>query len=73
MTIAQRLAKIRAQEEKKEQDLDNKISDIMHAAKRKVLPSQIDDRVRLIQRQMGEFLKQFGRIQPGFKTNAINA
>ena len=46
---------------------------MMHAAKRKMLPSQIDDRVRLIQQQMGTFLKQFGRVQPGFKTNSLNA
>lgn len=73
MTVAQRLARLRAQEEAKERDLDNKIGDIMHSAKRRLLPSQIDDRVRLIQRQLGEFLQTFGRVQPGFKTTAINA
>jgi hypothetical protein len=46
---------------------------MMHGAKRRLLPSQIDDRVRLIQRQTSEMLKTFGRIQPGLKVNNIAA
>jgi hypothetical protein len=73
MTLQQRLKRIREQEEAHERDLDTKAEAMMNNAKRRLLPSQIDDRVRLIQRQMSEFLKQFGRIQPGFKINALNA
>lgn len=73
MSLRQRLQKLRAYEEKKEQDEDKQISDILHASRRKPLPSQIDDRARLIQQQMGQMLKTFGRVQPGLKTNNIAA
>ena len=73
MTMKQRLRRIREQEEAREKAEDKKIDDILHAKKRTLLPSQIDDRARLIQRQMSEMLKTFGRVQPGFKTNTIAA
>lgn len=73
MSLAQRLRKLREADEKREKAEDQKIDDILHAKKRRLLPSQIDDRVRLIQRQMSEMLKTFGRVQPGFKTNSLAA
>jgi hypothetical protein len=73
MTMKQRLQRIRADEERREKQEDAKIDDVLRDRKRRLLPSQIDDRVRLIQRQMSEMLKTFGRIQPGFKTNNIAA
>ena len=73
MTMKQRLRRIREQEEVREKAEDKQIDDILHAKKRTLLPSQIDDRARLIQRQMSEMLKTFGRIQPGFKTNSTAA
>lgn len=73
MTMKQRLLKLRDMEEREEKEKDRKIDDAYHNRKRSLLPSQIDDRVRLIQRQMSEMLKTFGRIQPGFKTNSIAA
>jgi hypothetical protein len=73
MTMLQRLRKIREWEERKEKDEDDKIDAMLRNAKRKPLPSQIDDRERLIQKQMSYFLKQFGRVQPGFKTNSLAA
>jgi hypothetical protein len=73
MTMKQRLQRIRRDEERREKQEDAKIDDVLRDRKRRLLPSQIDDRVRLIQRQMSEMLKTFGRIQPGFKTNNIAA
>ncbi len=73
MTMKQRLQRIRADEERRDRAEDDKIDAILRDKKRRLLPSQIDDRVRLIQRQMSEMLKTFGRIQPGFKTNNIAA
>lgn len=67
MTMKQRLRKLREFEEKNEKDQDRKLDAILDQKNRRLLPSQIDDRVRLIQRQMGEMLKTFGRVQPGFK------
>jgi hypothetical protein len=47
---------------------------LLRYSKRKaLLPSQIDDRVRLIQSQMSDMLRGFGRVQPGFKLNGIGA
>ena len=71
--MKQRLAKLRAYEEKKERDLDRNIDATLNGAKRRLLPSQIDDRVRLIQQQMSTMLKTFGRVQPGFKINSMHA
>jgi len=73
MTMKQRLERLRQYEERKEKDEDRQIDAMLNNAKRKPLPSQIDDRVRLIQRQMGDLLKSFGRPQPGFKINSISA
>ena len=74
MTIKQRLKRLREADEAQERAQDKKIDDILHAKRRStLLPSQIDDRARLIQRQMSEMLKTFGRVQPGFKTNSLAA
>jgi len=73
MDMKRRLKMLRENEERAEKAQDAKIDDAIHARKRNLLPSQIDDRVRLIQRQMSEMLKTFGRIQPGFKTSSIAA
>lgn len=73
MDLKARLKMMREADEAREKAEDKKIDDILHAKKRTLLPSQIDDRVRLIQKQMSEMLKTFGRIQPGFKTNSIAA
>ena len=71
MDMKQRLKKLREVDEREEKNQDGKIADMLHAAKRRVLPSQIEDRVRLIQRQMSEMLKTYGRIAPGFKQNSL--
>lgn len=74
MTLKQRLQRLRQREEAQAKEEDRKVDALIHNARRRTpLPSQIDDRVRLIQRQMGEMLKTFGRVQPGFKTNSIAA
>jgi hypothetical protein len=73
MDMKKRLRIMREADEKREKAEDDKIDDVLKASKRRLLPSQVDDRVRLIQRQMSEMLKTFGRIQPGFKTNSIAA
>ena len=73
MTMAERLKKIREIQEQKEKDEDCKIDAVLHNRVRHHLPSKIDDRVRLIQRQMSEMLKTFGRVQPGFKINDMAA
>jgi hypothetical protein len=73
MDMKRRLKRLRDMEEREEKEKDGKIDDIYRDRKRNLLPSQIDDRVRLIQKQMSEMLKTFGRIQPGFKTNSIAA
>jgi hypothetical protein len=71
MTQRQRLEKLRKWEETKDREMENKIDAVLSNKRRALLPSQIDDRVRLIQRQMGEMLKTFGRVQPGFKINNL--
>jgi hypothetical protein len=73
MTLRERLQRLRASEEKQDKAQDQQIEDLLRASKRKLLPSQIDDRVRLIQRQMGQMLKTFGRVQPGFKLNDMRS
>lgn len=73
MTMKQRLKRLREWEEKREKDLDRNVDAALKSAKRRLLPSQIDDRVRLIQQQMGQYLKVFGRVQPGFKVNSMTA
>jgi hypothetical protein len=73
MTMIQRLRKLREMDEAREKEEDRKIDDIVRSKKRNLLPSQIDDRVRLIQQQMSQMLKTFGRVQPGFKTNNLAA
>lgn len=71
MSMKERLRKIREWEEKKEQDLDNKVDAIYRDSKRRLLPSQVEDRVRLIQGQMSHYLRNFGRPAPGLKLNSI--
>lgn len=73
MDMKRRLQILREADEREEKDQDRKIDDAIHASKRHPLPSQIDDRVRLIQRQMSDMLKTFGRIQPGLKVGSIAA
>jgi hypothetical protein len=73
MDMKARLKMLRTLNEKEEKHQDDKIADVLHAAKRNVMPSQIDDRIRLIQRQMSEMLKNFGRISPGFKQTSMMA
>ena len=73
MTQKQRLRRMREVEEYQDKEHDRKIDDLLHANRRKPLPSQIDDRVRLIQQQMSTMLKTFGRVQPGFKINDMAA
>lgn len=73
MSMKKRLQLLRENDEREEKDQDRKIDDAIHASKRRVLPSQIDDRVRLIQRQMSEMLKTYGRVQSGFKINDLAA
>lgn len=68
-----RLRMMREADERREKNQDRQLDDILHARKRHLLPSQIDDRVRLIQKQMSEMLKTFGRVQPGFKTGNLAA
>lgn len=66
MTVRDRLKYLRAKEEAEEKDKDAKMDEIIrYAGKRTMLPSQIEDRERLIQMQMGKLLKTFGRVQPG--------
>jgi hypothetical protein len=73
MDMKRRLQFLREADEREEKEQDRKIDDAIHASKRHPLPSQVDDRVRLIQRQMSEMLKTFGRVQPGFKQGSIAA
>lgn len=73
MDMKQRLRRLREMDEAAERDQDRKIDDVIHASRRTPTPSRIEDRVRLIQRQMSEMLKTFGRIQPGFKTGSVAA
>ena len=71
MTMKQRLRRLRQIEEKQEKDHDKMVDDAIHASRRKPLPSQVDDRVRLIQQQMSNMLKTFGRVQPGLQINTL--
>lgn len=73
MDMKSRLRRLREIEEETEKTQDKKLDDLLHASRRKPTPMQIEDRVRLIQRQMSEMLKTFGRIQPGFKQGSIAA
>lgn len=74
MTLKQRLQRLRAREEAQAKEEDRQTDALINGAKRRTpLPSQIDDRVRLIQRQMSDMLRTFGRIQPGFRTNSLSA
>lgn len=73
MSMKRRLEKLRQWEEKREADLDKNIDAVLNNKRRNLLPSQIDDRVRLIQQQMSTMLKTFGRVQPGFKINDMAA
>jgi hypothetical protein len=63
MDMKNRLRMLREADEKREKAEDDKIDDVIRNSKRKLLPSQIDDRVRLIQRQMSEMLKT---VRAGF-------
>jgi hypothetical protein len=71
MTMKQRQRVIRNMQEAEEKKYDRTVDAIYNDRRKHILPSQIDDRVRLIQKQMSMFLKQFGRVQPGFKTQQV--
>ena len=71
MTMRDRLRAIREMEEREEKDVDRKVDAIYNDRRKYVLPSVIADRERLIQKQMSYFLTQFGRVQPGFKTQSL--
>lgn len=73
MTMKQRLRAIREMEEREEKNKDRIVDAIYNDRRKHILPSQIADRERLIQKQMSYFLKQFGRIQPGFQTQKLTA
>jgi hypothetical protein len=73
MTMKERMKAIREMQEHEEKDMDRKIDAIYNDRRKHPTPMQIADRERLIQKQMSYFLKQFGRIQPGFKTQQLAA
>jgi hypothetical protein len=68
MTMRQRLRAIRLMEEAEDKKQDRVVDAIYNDRRKHILPSQIADRERLIQKQMSMALKQFGRVQPGFQT-----
>jgi hypothetical protein len=70
MTAKQRLQAIREMQEREDKDIDRKVDAIYNDRRKHVLPSVIEDRERLIQKQMSFFLTKFGRVQPGFKVAA---
>ena len=67
MTMKERQRAIREMQEREEKDMDRKVDAIYNDRRKHILPSQIADRERLIQKQMSHFLTKFGRPQPGFK------
>lgn len=67
MSLMDRLRAIRNMQEREEKDMERKVDAIYNDRRKHVLPSVIEDRERLIQKQMSFFLKQFGRVQPGFQ------
>lgn len=73
MTMRERLRAIREMEEREEKKKDLAVDAIYNDRRKHILPSQIADRERLIQKQMSFFLKQFGRVQPGFRTQSMTA
>ena len=73
MTMKERLRAVREMQEREEKDMDRKVDAIYNDRRKHILPSQIADRERLIQKQMSYFLKQFGRVQPGFRTRSLSA
>ena len=73
MTMKERLRAIREMQEREEKDMDRKVDAIYNDRRKHILPSQIADRERLIQKQMSYFLKQFGRVQPGFRARSLTA
>lgn len=73
MTMKERLRAIREMEEREEKKKDLAVDAIYNDRRKHILPSQIADRERLIQKQMSHFLKQFGRVQPGFRTQSLTA
>ena len=73
MTMRQRLRSIRLMQEREEKAQDRTVDAIYNNRRKHALPSQISDRERLIQKQMSYFLKQFGRVQPGFSAGKFAA
>lgn len=73
MTYKERLRRIRLMEEAEDKKQDRVVDAIYNDRRKHILPSQIADRERLIQKQMSHFLTQFGRVQPGFKVNSLTA
>ena len=73
MTMKERMRAIREMQEAEDKKQDRVIDAIYNDRRKHILPSQIADRERLIQKQMSFFLKRFGRVQPGFKLNSLTA
>lgn len=73
MNSKQRMRAIREMQEREDKKQDGVVDAIYNDRRKHILPSQIADRERLIQKQMSHFLTQFGSVQPGFKTNSIQA
>ena len=73
MTMKERQRAIRNMQEQEEKKYDRTVDAIYNDRRKHILPSQIADRERLIQKQMSYFLKQFGSVQPGFKAQKITA
>lgn len=71
MTMRERLLAIRNMQEQEEKDMDRKVDAIYNDRRKHILPSQIADRERLIQKQMSYFLTKFGRVQPGFRAQSL--
>lgn len=67
MTMKQRMRAIREMQEAQDKKEDRTVDAIYNARRKHILPSQIADRERLIQKQMSMCLSRFGRVQPGFQ------
>ena len=66
MTRKERYRALREMQEREDKAHDRVVDAIYNDRRKHILPSQIADRERLIQKQMSGFLKMFGRVQPGF-------
>jgi hypothetical protein len=70
MTMKQRMRAIREMQEAEDKMHDRTVDAIYNDRRKHILPSQIADRERLIQKQMSMCLSRFGRVQPGFRAQA---